>query len=157
MPKNKRVKDSSLENQTFVVFHNQLNPLGSMYGGELMKIIDEAGAIVSRRHSEKICVTASIDSLNFLAPVFLGEMVVVKAAVNRVWNTSMEVGVKVIVERGLKTIHIASAYLTFVALDSQKKPALIPPITPETKEEKRRHKEADSRRKLRLSSHQNKP
>jgi acyl-CoA hydrolase len=113
-----------------------------------MGILDRLALVVSERHTGCTCVTASVDALHFLAPAGIEEHLVFKAAVNRVWNTSLEIGLKVIAENPkTKTArHIVSAYFTFVALDKHQKPIVIPPIIPTTALEKRRFKEADMRR-----------
>lgn len=144
-------KDSHVE-MTEMVLPNDTNTLGNMLGGKLMHLIDIAAAIAGARHSNKEVVTASVDELNFLHPIKLGEVVILRASVNRVFNTSMEVGVKVF-SQNLRTgeiIHANSAYLTFVALDDEGKPVTINPIHPEDEEENRRYNEALQRRELRL-------
>jgi len=118
-----------------------------------MDLSDRVASVVARRHSGRTCVTLGIDSVRFLAPAQHGDILVFKAAVNRVWNTSMEIGVKVFKEdcRTLKQTQILSAYFTFVALDDRLlQPTPIPPVIPVSKEEKRRYKEADTRRKSRI-------
>ncbi len=134
------------------VFPNDANPLGNIFGGRVMEFIDIVGGISAMRHARNRVVTASMDQLNFKNPVFVGEILILRASVNFVANTSMEVGVKVIAENPLtgEHRHTSSAYLTYVAINSQGKPTTIPPIVPETKEEKRRYGEAQERRKHRL-------
>lgn len=137
---------------TEMVLPNDTNTLGNMLGGKLMHLIDIAAAIAGARHANKVAVTASVDGLNFLHPIKLGEVVILRASVNRVFNTSMEIGVKVF-SQNLRTgelIHANSAYLTFVALDDNGKPARIAPIHPEDEEENRRYREALERRNRRL-------
>lgn len=137
---------------TEMVLPNDTNILGNMLGGKLMHLIDIAAAIAGARHSNKVVVTASVDELNFLHPIKLGEVVILRASVNRVFNTSLEVGVKVF-SQNLRTgdlMHANSAYLTFVALDDDGKPTVIDPIYPEDEDEKRRHREALERRERRL-------
>lgn len=137
---------------TEMVLPNDTNTLGNMLGGKLMHLIDIAAAIAGARHSNKVAVTASVDELNFLHPIKLGEVVILRASVNRVFNTSMEIGVKVF-SQNLRTgelIHANSAYLTFVALDDNGKPARIAPIHPGDEEEMRRYREALERRERRL-------
>lgn len=147
----KSVRDSAIE-EHYEVFPNDLNPRKTMYGGRVMYLIDSIAGIVARKHSGKICVTASVDSIDFLSPVYEGEILLIKAAVNRVWETSCEVGVKVLVEDPAtgKQRHVASAYLTFVSLDENLRPVSMSKISPQTKEEKRRYKEAGDRRRIRL-------
>ncbi len=137
---------------TEMVLPNDTNTLGNMLGGKLMHLIDIAAAIAGARHSNKAVVTASVDELNFLHPIKLGEVVILRASVNRVFKTSLEVGVKGF-SQNLRTgelIHANSAYLTFVALDDDGKPTAIAPIYPEDDEEKRRYREAHERRERRL-------
>jgi acyl-CoA hydrolase len=144
-------KDSQVE-MTELVLPNDTTTLGNMLGGRLMHLIDIAAAIAGARHSKRVSVTASVDELNFLHPIKLGEVVILKASVNRVFKTSMEIGVKVF-SQNLRTgelIHANSAYLTFVALNDHGKPTQIDPITPEGETEVRRYKEALERRERRL-------
>jgi acyl-CoA hydrolase len=132
---------------------NDTNTLGTMLGGHVMHLVDVCGAIAAVRHARCAVVTASVDQMTFLHPVHIGELVRLKSQVNRVFRTSMEVGVKVWVEDLLKgkTRHTSSAYLTFVALDSVGQRIALPPIYPETDEEKRRYEEAARRREYRLA------
>jgi acyl-CoA hydrolase len=132
---------------------NDANGLGTLLGGKIMHLVDIAGAIAAARHSRQFVVTASFDHLDFLEPVLIGELVTLHASVNRAFRTSMEVGVKVFAEdlRTAATRHVASAYLTFVALDNTRNPQPVPPVIPETKEQKRRFEEAGERRELRLA------
>lgn len=154
--KGKLVKESSIENQVYKIFPNDLNPQGNIFGGRVLELIDMLGGIVAMRHSEKICVTASIDNIDFIAPAKSGDLLIFKAAINNAWNTSCEVGIKVFVEDHKTKIqkHLASAYLTFVALDDDGKPTSVPKIVPKTKQEKRRLQEAEKRRAVRLARKQ---
>ena len=148
----KKVSESATHDHTHLLFPNDLNAIGTAFGGRVVEIADRVASIVARRHSGKSCVTLLIDSLRFLGPAIKGEALVFKSAVNRVWNTSMEVGVKVLAEN-LKTgeqRQVASAYFTFVAINSKNKPVKIIQVVPETEEEKRRYHEADERRQERL-------
>jgi len=131
------------------------NPAGNVHGGQIMKMIDNAAGVVAMRHARSSVVTASIDRLDFHAPVYVGNLVVLKASLNYVGRTSMEAGVRVEAE-DMKTgevRHTASAYLTFVALDKEGKPREVPSLIPETEEDIRRNKAAlaryAERRKLR--------
>ena len=136
-----------------MVLPNDANPLGALLGGTLMHWIDLAGALAGHRHTRTPLVTASIDSLSFLVPVQVGEIVILKSSVNRAFRTSMEVGVKVWVEdliRGAQQ-HVSSAYLTFVAIDANGRGVEVPQVIPETDDEKRRYEEAGARREYRLS------
>lgn len=129
------------------------NPLGNVLGGRIMHLVDLAGATAAIRHCRCAVVTASVDSMSFLRPIKIGQLITLKASVNRVFHTSMEVGVKVVVEdlhRGV-VYHSNSSYVTFVALDEDGRPRPIPPVIPETDAEKRRWREADARRAQRLA------
>ncbi len=134
-----------------VVLPNDANPLGSLLGGRLMHFIDIAGAMAAHRHARSYVVTASMDHIDFLAPVHVGDLLILRSSVNRAFRTSMEVGVKCFVENYIAgTIrHIASAFLTFVAVDRHGNRILVPPVIPETDEEKRRYEDALRRRQLR--------
>ena len=137
---------------TEMVLPTHTNSLETVFGGTVMSWIDIAAAISALRHAQKPVVTASIDDLHFIAPVKTGWVVNLKASVNYVSKTSMEVGVRLDAENPLRgeTFHTASAYLTFVALDSQGRPTVIPEIVPESEEEKSRYEAAQLRRQLRL-------
>jgi acyl-CoA hydrolase len=150
----KFVAESAVHDQTSIVFPNDLNAYGTLFGGRVMDLCDRLSGIVAKRHSGKVCVTLGIDSVRFLAPAKHGDILVLKASVNRTWKTSMEIGIKVFKEdfRTLERVHILSAYFTFVALDDQLKPAEIVPVIPETPEEKRRYKQAEDRRQQRLKN-----
>lgn len=129
------------------------NVFGFLLGGRVMHLVDMAGAIAAMRHSRRPVVTASVDYLHFLHPIHIGQLVILRSSVNRVFRTSMEVGVKVFVEDLLtgRQQHTCSAYLTFVAIDEYGRPVPIPPVIPETAEEKRRYEEAGRRREQRLA------
>lgn len=148
----KPVRESQAE-MTEVVLPNDTNALGGMLGGRLMHLMDIAAAIAGHRHSRSYVVTAAVDHLDFRHPIRMGNLVVLKSSVNRVWNTSMEIGVKVFAESILTgtRLHTCSAYLTFVALDEQGNKKAIAPVIPETEEEKRRYREAEERRQHRLA------
>lgn len=136
-----------------VCLPNDANLLGNMLGGHVMHLVDLCGAIAAIRHSRSTVVTASVDQMTFLHPVHIGELVHLKSQVNRVFRTSMEVGVKVWVEN-MQTgtlRHTSSAYLTFVALDRAGNRVVLPPIIPESVEEKRRYEQAAERRAYRLA------
>ncbi len=117
-----------------------------------MSWIDIGGAIAAGRHARRVVVTASIDALHFVAPVKVGHVVHIKAAVNYAGKTSMEVGVRVDSENQITGAmsHTVTAYLTFVALDDNGRPVLVPPVLPETPEEKRRYEQAQKRRESRF-------
>lgn len=137
---------------TEVVLPIHTNSLGTIFGGQIMAWMDIAGAAAAIRHSRSICVTASIDALNFLNPVRVSSIVTILASVNYTGRTSMEVGVRVDGEEPLsgKRTHVASAYLTFVAIDGHGRPTPVPAVVPETAEEKRRWRGAQLRRQSRL-------
>ena len=131
------------------------NVMGNVFGGAIMRYMDEIAAIVAWRHAGTNVVTASIDRMNFYAPVYVGNLLVLKAAVNYVGTTSMEIGVRIeaMDPSTRKATHTGSCYLTYVALDSKGRPTPIPPLVVSTPEEKRRFKEALTRRKLREAEH----
>jgi acyl-CoA hydrolase len=132
---------------------NYTNMLGNMLGGHVMHLVDLCGAIAAMRHARCAVVTASVDQMTFLHPIHLGELVRLKSQVNRVFRTSMEVGVKVWVEnlRTTETRHTSSAYLTFVALDPEGQRVVLPQISATGAEDVRRYEEAAERRAYRLA------
>jgi acyl-CoA hydrolase len=144
------VRESASE-MAEIVLPNDANPLNALLGGRLMHWIDLAGAMAAHRHSRQWVVTASIDHMDFLVPVRVGDLVILRSSVNRVFHTSMEVGVKAWVEnyREEERRHVSSAYLTFVAIDSAGKRIAVPPVVPETDTEKRRFEDAARRREIR--------
>ncbi len=127
------------------------NVLGNVFGGAIMRYMDEVAAIVAWRHAGKNVVTASIDRMNFYAPVFVGNLLIMKASVNYVGTTSMEIGVRIEAQDPTtrKGTHTGSCYLTYVALNEKGKPTPIPQLIITTPEERRRFKQALARRKLR--------
>ncbi len=135
-----------------LVLPNDTNQLGNLLGGRLMHWIDISAAMAAARHSNHVCVTAAVDEISFLHPIKLGELVVLRASVNRAFNTSMEVGVKVFSENPLtgERKHSNSAYLTFVSIDPAGKPAPVVPVVPEAQDEVRRYEQALFRREQRL-------
>ena len=146
--------ESSVEQNVYKIFPNDLNSAHTVFGGLVMSLCDRTALIVAERHSGKSCVTAAVDSLNFLAPARAGETLIVRAAVNRTWRSSMEIGVHVAAENSHSgdTRHVVSAYLTFVALDEAGRPTSVPPVTPETDVEALRYDEAQRRHDARLSN-----
>lgn len=150
----KSVAASSVDNHVYKVFPNDLNAHHTVFGGLVMSICDRIALVVAERHSGQVCVTASVDSLHFIAPAKDGDTLVVKSSVNRAWSSSMEIGVKVDAENSYtgESRHIVSAYLTFVALDKEGRPAPVPALLPETAEQKRRYTEAQFRRDERLKT-----
>ncbi len=151
MIKTKTVKDSFIT-MTELVLPHHTNQLGKLLGGQLMHWIDICAALSAAKHTQHVCVTASVDRIDFIHSINLGDAVILKANVNRAFNTSMDVGVKVYAEsfRKGKKIHSNTAFLTFVSVDSKGKPVKAPPIIPETDEEKKRYEEALQRRENRL-------
>ncbi|MBC8109357.1 MAG: acyl-CoA thioesterase [Anaerolineae bacterium] len=149
----KPVCESAINDQTAIVFPNDINVIGTLYGGRAMEMADEVAAIVAKRHSGVTCVTLGIDSVRFLAPARHGDILIFKAAVNRVWRTSMEVGMKILADdfHTMQRKHIVSAYFTFVGVDANMKPVELPQVIPQTDEEKRRFEQADERRKARMA------
>jgi len=128
------------------------NPYGNVHGGEVMKLIDACAGAAATRHARSRVVTAFVDELSFLAPVYVGDLVTAKASVNHVGRTSMEVGVRVDAENLLtgKVVHVSSAYLVYVAIDDKGGPVPLPPLVAETDEERRRMRAAEVRREMRL-------
>lgn len=141
------------------VLPNDANPLGYILGGRVLHLVDIAGAIAAHRHSHTHVVTASVDYVDFRNPVRVGELIILKSSVNRVFHTSMEVGVKVYSENFItgRRLHTSSAYLTFVSIDANRNPQQIPPLIPETEEDRRRFREAGARRKIRLAHRYKRP
>ncbi len=144
------VRDSQSE-MVEIVLPNDANPLGNLLGGRLMHLIDMAGALAAHRHSRSYVVTASMDHLDFLAPVHVGDLLILRSSVNRAFRTSVEVGVKCWVENYIAASkrHVSSAYLTFVAVDGKGAHLPVPPVVPETEEQKRRYEDAGRRREHR--------
>ena len=137
-----------------VVLPAQTNALGKLLGGHVMHLVDIAAAMAAHRHSNSYVITASVDYIDFRNPVSLGEIVILKSQINRVFNTSMEVGVEVYSENVLtgERKHTTTAYVTFVAIDEKTlRPKPVRPLILESPEEKRRYEEAAERRKTRLA------
>jgi len=153
MTDSKKVSESKMI-MTELVLPQHTNQLGKLLGGQLMHWIDICAALSAAKHSHFVCVTASVDRIDFHHPINLGDAVTLYASVNRAFNTSMEVGVKVFAEsfrEGIR-IHTNSAYLTFVSVDQDGKPVKTKKIIPETEEERRRFEDALKRRENRLQS-----
>jgi len=148
----KTVAESAAETVE-VVLPNDANPLGNMLGGKVMHLIDIAGAISAHRHSRCQVVTVAVDNLDFLYPIRVGELVVLRSHITRTFRTSMEAEVKVYREDYLtgKRQQTSSAFVTYVALNADGKPQAVPPLIPQTREEKRRYREALERRRQRLA------
>lgn len=144
----------SRSEMTEIVLPAQTNPLGKLLGGQVMHLVDMAAAVAAHRHSNSYVVTASVDYIDFRNPVNLGEIVILKSQVNRVFHTSLEVGVEVYSENALTSEkkHTTSAFVTFVAIDEHtRRPKPVPPLIVNTEEEKRRFREAGKRREVRLA------
>lgn len=148
----KPVSESRVE-MIELILPNDANPHGTASGGKIMHFVDIAAAIAAQRHCRCAVVTASFDELDFLQPVRVGELVILKASVNFAGRTSMEVGVKVLAENPVtgERRHTASAYTTFVAVDEKGEPTEVPPLVLESDEDRRRHGQAAQRRQNRLS------
>jgi acyl-CoA hydrolase len=145
---------ASRSEMTEIVLPAQTNPLGKLLGGQVMHLVDMAAAMAAQRHSNSYVVTASVDYIDFRNPVNLAEIVTLESQVNRVFHTSMEVGVEVYSENVLtgEKKHTTTAYVTFVAIDEHtRKPKVVPPLILKTAEERRRWREAAERRKTRLA------
>ena len=151
MAKSKKVSESQIT-MTELVLPNHTNQLGKLLGGQLMHWIDICAAICASKHNNRVCVTASVDRIDFIHSINLGDTVTLISSINRVFNTSMEVGVKVFSEsfKVGERIHTNTAYLTFVSVDSDGKPIKAIDAIPETSEEKRRYEQALQRRDRRL-------
>ncbi len=135
-----------------VVLPNDANPLGFILGGTVMHLIDIAGAIACHRHTRTLLVTAAVDGLQFLHPIKVGDLIILKSVVTAAWSTSLEVQVDVFSEETLTGVRrmTSRAYLTFVSIDREGKRVPIPALLLETEEEKRRSAEAEVRRAERL-------
>jgi acyl-CoA hydrolase len=143
----------SISEYSELALPNDANGLGAVLGGKVMHLVDLAAAMAGMRHARTPVVTAAVDSLHFLHPVRIGELIVLRSSVNRVFRTSMEVGVYVTTENLMtgERLHTCSAYLTFVALDKNGKATAVSPVIPETDQEKRRYRQAGERREYRLA------
>lgn len=135
-----------------IVFPNDANPHGNIFGGRVMQLIDIIGSVSAMRHCRNSVVTASMDKLDFLSPAYVGEVLILRASVNYVARTSMEVGVKVTAENPLtgEQRHTGSAYLTYVSINDKGNPVPVPPIIAETADEKRRFTQGEQRRVTRV-------
>lgn len=147
----KTVATSAITDQVYWVFPNDLNANDTVFGGMIMAQMDRLCAVVACRHSDSVCVTASVDAVHFLAPAKRGDVLIFAAAVNQVWRSSLEVGCRVDAQAiNGERRHILSAYLTFVSVNDEGKPQSVPPLVTETADEIRRASEADLRRNQRL-------
>jgi acyl-CoA hydrolase len=150
-----RTVASTQSEMTEIILPNDTNTLGNLLGGRLMHFIDLTGAMAAYRHSHTNVVTAAMDHIDFIRPVHLGDLVTLKSSVNRAFTSSMEVGVKVWAEdtRTEEIVHVASAYLVFVAVDEHGRRQTVPALLPETPDEIRRHADALRRREHREREH----
>lgn len=144
--------------ESMVVMAHEMRPqdanaAGNVHGGTIMKLIETAAGVVAKRHAQGNVVTASVDRLDFYHPVYVGEFLTLRASLNYVGRTSMEVGVRVEAEKPAtgERKHTSTSYLTFVALDEQGRPQPVPPLIMETPEQRRRNGEAEARRVTRLA------
>ncbi len=150
---NAKTVTASQSTLTHFLLPEDANPAGNIHGGVIVKHIDSAAGVAAFRHARCNVVTASIDRLDFIHPAYVGNLLILKASVNMAGRTSMEVGVRAETEMLLtgERRHVASAYLTFVALDENGRPTPVPPLTAETALQQRRLRMAQARRKLRLA------
>jgi acyl-CoA hydrolase len=148
-----RFVNESVSEYSELALPNDANGFGNLLGGKIMHLVDLAGAIAAMRHCRNPVVTASVDHMDFIHPVRMGQLLRLRASVNRAFRTSVEVGVKVWVEDLLTGAerHVSSAYLTFVSIDAKGAKVAVPPIIPKTDEELRRYEQAGERRAYRLA------
>lgn len=147
-----RPVSASRQDSSALMMPEHANLLGNVFGGAIMALMDKTAAVCAMRHSRQQCVTVSVDRIEFREPIHVGELVVLKASVNFVGRSSMEVGVRVEAEdlrTGLRR-HTNSCYLTFVAIDAAGRPAVVPTIVAESRDEQRRYEAAQARRARRL-------
>jgi acyl-CoA hydrolase len=146
-----RTVSESQSERSEIIFPSDANALGNLFGGRLMQYIDLVGAMAASRHARAITVTASMDHLDFVAPVRVGDLLILKASVNRAFRTSMEVGVKAMVEdvRHNRMRHVSSAYLTYVAVDKDGNRIVVPQVIAQTEHQVRRYEDAGRRREMR--------
>lgn len=144
--------DSAVHDYVYKIFPNDLNDQGTAFGGTITALLDRVAVVIAQRHSERVCVTVSIDAVHFLAPARKGDNLIIMGSINRAWTTSMEIGLKVLAENAYigEKRHILSAYFTFVALDDWNKPTKVPQVKPVSSIQKRRYQEADHRRETRV-------
>jgi acyl-CoA hydrolase len=149
------VAESQNESNELLMPHDA-NILGHAFGGAIMAMVDKAAAVSAFRHARTNCVTASIDRVDFREPIHIGELVTCKASVNFAGTSSMEIGVRVETEDLISGIrrHTNTCYLTFVAIDRNGRPVPVPPLVPETDDQRRRYEAAQARRQRRLEERQ---
>ncbi len=147
----KSPKESAVNDYVYKIFPNDLNSKGTVFGGTITALLDRIALVIAERHSSKTCVTVSIDAVHFLAPAKSGDNLIIQGMINRSWNSSMEIGLKVTAENPFSKDHkhILSAYFTFVAVDDWGRPTKVPQILPESHDEKRRYEEAALRKERR--------
>lgn len=152
-PEEARTVRESYAEYAEIALPNDANPFGNLLGGRVMHLVDLAAATAAMRHARRPVATVAVDSMTFVHPIRIGQLVSLKAAVNRVFRTSMEVGVRVCVEDLMtgEIRHTSTAYLTFVAIDEKSQPVPVPQVLPESEEQKRRYEEASQRREHRLA------
>src|SRR5919109_4946799 len=152
MPLKSRHPRESEAIMTELMMPNHANIMGNVFGGHILSLVDRVAAVAAIRHARKPCVTVSVDKVDFREPIHVGELVTAYARVNFAGRTSMEVGVKIIAENVLtgERRHTNSCYVTYVALDDKGVPTQVPPIVPETPDEKRRYDRAAKRRATRV-------
>ena len=152
MSESAKTPSESLTTVSRIMMPMDANVAGNVFGGTILRLIDEVASIVAFRHARKNVVTASIDRMDFLGSVYIGDLLRLNASINYVHRTSMEIGVRVEAENPLtgQVRHTGTCFLTYVALDKNRQPTPVPPLTPETEEDKRRWAEAEVRRNLRL-------
>lgn len=137
---------------TELMMPHHANVMGNVFGGHILSLVDRVAAVAAIRHSRRPCVTVSVDKVDFREPIKVGELVTALARVNFAGRTSMEIGVKVVAENVMtgEKRHTNSCYLTYVALDDRGEPTPVPPVLPETPDEKRRADRAAQRRANRV-------
>lgn len=146
-----RCVSESQSERSEIIFPADTNPIGALFGGRLLQFIDLTGAMAASRHARAFTVTASMDHIDFVTPVRVGELLILKSSVNRAFRTSMEVGVKAMVEdiEKQQLRHVASAYITFVAVDRAGQGLVVPQLELETDHQRRRYEDAGRRRDMR--------
>lgn len=147
------VSASAIEEHVYKVFPNDLNAQATVFGGMIMAKSDRLALVVAERHSGRVCVTASVDSLHFTAPARANDTLLFRVSLNRSWRSSMEIGVKVVAENSYdrSNRHVVSAYFTFVAMDESGHPVSVAKVRPESPQQKRRYAQAGMRREARLA------
>lgn len=151
--KNKLVSESALENQVYQVFPGDLNPNNTLFGGHVMALMDSVAYTIATAHSGHVCVTACVDRIDFIKPATLGDKILISGSVNKSWQTSLEVGIKVCRQniKGGEVEQILKAYLVFVAIDQDGLPIKVPQLVPDSQDEIRRFQSAELRREKRNS------